>query len=218
MDRRSTARRGHGRAATGVNPQAPGEKWRPGSRYFPFYTDPWIDEASFDPTKHRHLTHQQARAVDSAIDQFNETIAGAVRHARSRGRDWFLFDLSGVLDGLAYRRFVTDAAAVERHSWQAQRVPAELADLDTRFFRSDRTGRLQGGLFGLDGVHPTTSGYGIVADELVSVLTAAGVAAKRVDFATLRRQDTLNQDPPALMATAFDLATPFLARLVSRSR
>jgi hypothetical protein len=204
--------------AKGVNPQAPGQKWRPGSRYFPFYTDPWIDEARFDPTKHRHLTHQQARAVDSAIDQFNDTIADAVRQARSHGRDWFLFDLAGVLDGLAYRRFITDAEARARNPWQAQRLPAELADLDTRFYRSDRTGRLQGGLFGLDGAHPTTCGYGVVADELVALLATAGVAAKQVDFAALRRADTLNENPPALMATAFDLATPFLARLVSRSR
>ena len=204
--------------AKGVNPQAPGQKWRPGSRYFPFYTDPWIDEAGFDPAKHRHLTHQQARAVDSAIDQYNDTIAEAVRHARSQGRDWFLFDLCGVLDGLAYRRFVTDAASAERNAWRAQRLPAELTELDTRFFRSDRTGRLQGGLFGLDGVHPTTSGYGILAEELVAVLRTAGVAAKHVDFGALLREDTLNQDPPALMATAFDLATPFLARLVSRGR
>ncbi|WP_147255248.1 hypothetical protein [Pseudonocardia hierapolitana] len=204
--------------AKGVNPQAPGQKWRPGSRYFPFYTDPWIGEASFDPAKHRHLTHQQARAVDSAIDQYNDTIADAVRHARSHGRDWFLFDLCGVLDGLAYRRFVTDAEAGEHHAWQPQRLPSDLADLDTRFFRSDRTGRLQGGLFGLDGIHPTTCGYGIVADELVGVLAAAGVPAKHVDFAELPSEDTLNQRPPALMATAFDLATPFLTRLVSRAR
>jgi hypothetical protein len=121
-----------------------------------------------------------------------------------------------VLDGLAYRRFVTDAEARSRNAWQATRLPSELADLDTRFFRSDRTGRLQGGLLGLDGVHPTTSGYGIVADELVAVLATAGVAAKHVDFAALRREDTLNQNPPALMATAFDIATPFLARLVTR--
>ena len=202
--------------AKGVNPQDPGRKWRPGSRYFPFYTDPWVEEERFDPAKHRHLTHRQARAVDSAIDQFNDAIADAVRHARGRGRDWYLFDLCGVLDGLAFRRFVADTDAVARNAWQAQRLPDELADLDTRFFRSDATGRLQGGLFGLDGVHPTISGYGVVADELVGVLAAAGVAAKRVDFAALRRADPLNQDPPALMAAAFDLAAPFLTRLVTR--
>src|SRR5690606_31253239 len=94
--------------AKGVNPQDPGRKWRPGSRYFPFYTDPWVEEERFDPAKHRHLTHQQARAVDSAIDQFNDAIADAVRHARGRGRDRYLVDLCGVLAGLAFRRFVAD--------------------------------------------------------------------------------------------------------------
>jgi hypothetical protein len=65
---------------------------------------------------------------------------------------------------------------------------------------------------------PTTSGYGIVADELVTVLAAAGVVAKRVDFTALRQEDSLNQGPPARMTTAFDIATPFLARLLSRGR
>jgi hypothetical protein len=43
--------------AKGVNPAQPGQKWREGSRYFPYYTDPWIEEADFDPTKHRCITH-----------------------------------------------------------------------------------------------------------------------------------------------------------------
>ena len=81
--------------ANGVNPDAPGRKWRDGSRYFPYYTDPWIAEADFRPAKHRHLTHQQARAIDSAIDQYNATIADAVRQARSEGRHWYLLDLCG---------------------------------------------------------------------------------------------------------------------------
>jgi hypothetical protein len=202
--------------AKGVNPQDPGAKWRPASRYFPYYTDPWIDEADFRPAKHRHLTHQQARAVDSAVDQYNDTIAEAVRHAREQGRDWLLFDLCGILDGLAFRRFADDAEAAVLHEWKPVRLPPPIDDLDTRFFLSDRTGRLQGGLFGLDAVHPTTSGYGIVAAELLQILATAGVTTKPVDFAELRRQDTLNEHPPPLMTTAFDLAAPFLTRLVSR--
>ena len=46
----------------------------PGSRFFPYYADPWMDDANFRASKHRHLTHQQARAIDSAIDQYNATI------------------------------------------------------------------------------------------------------------------------------------------------
>jgi hypothetical protein len=201
--------------AKGVNPQEPGQKWRPGSRYFPYYADPWINEADFRPAKHRHLTHQQARAVDSAIDQFNDTILDAVRHARAEGRDWFVFDLCGILDGVALRRYAADEQAADRNDWDPYPLPEPLADLDTRFFRSDRTGRRQGGLFGLDGVHPTTSGYGVVASALLDVLAASGVPSTPIDFAELRRQDTLNHNPPALLDAVLGLTTPFLARLIS---
>jgi hypothetical protein len=202
--------------ANGVNPEHAGEKWRPGSRYYPYYTDPWIDEIDFRPARHRHITHQQARAVDSAIDQYNGTIVEAVRQARGHGRDWLLFDLCGLLDGLAARRFGHDRAAADRNEWERYPLPAPIADLDTQFFRSNRTGRLQGGLFGLDGVHPTTSGYGIVASAVLDALAKAGLPTAPVDFTELRRQDTLNEDPPALMSTAFGVAMPFLTRLVSR--
>jgi hypothetical protein len=201
--------------AKGVNPQEPGQKWRPGSRYFPYYTDPWIDEADFRPTKHRHITHQQARAVDSAIDQFNDTILDAVRHARAEGRDWFVLDLCGILDGVALRRFATDKQAADRNGWEPYPLPEPLADLDTRFFQSDRTGRRQGGLFGLDGVHPTTSGYGVIASALLDVLAAGGVSSTPIEFAALRRQDTLNHNPPALLEPVLGLVTPFLTRFVS---
>jgi hypothetical protein len=204
--------------AKGVNPARPGRKWRDGSRYFPYYTDPWIDERDFDPAKHRNITHQQARAIDSAIDQYNAMIAECVRHTRSQGRDWYLFDLCGVLDGLAQRRFADDDKAARRNAWDPHRLPPELADLDTRFFRSDRTGRLQGGLFGLDGVHPTTSGYTVLADAVRDVLVTAGLDAKPLNYADLRAKDTLNTNPPALMSAALDVITPFLARLVSRRR
>ena len=203
--------------ANGVNPDAPGRKWREGSRYFPYYTDPWIAEADFRPDRHRKITHQQARAIDSAIDQYNVTIADAVRHARTEGRDWYLLDLCGILDGLAQRRYVDDDQAAQLNGWVPYPLPAEFAGLDTRFFRSDRTGRLQGGLFGLDGVHPTTSGYAVLAGAVLDVLAVAGVKpANPIDYADLGRRDTLNTDPPALMTTALNLVTPFLSRLVSR--
>ena len=166
--------------AQGVNPTDPQQKWRTGSRYFPYYTDPWIAEHDFSPTKNRCLTHQQARAIDSAIDQYNEAIADHVRRQPAAGRDWLLMDMAGILDGLAHRRYLDDpAAAAANPAWEPYPVPPELEDLDTRFFRSDPTGRLQGGLFGLDAVHPTTSGYGLIAQAVLDVLAAAGVTSTR---------------------------------------
>jgi hypothetical protein len=109
--------------AKGVKPEHPSQKWRQGSRYFPYYIDLWIDEADFRPSKHRFITHQQARAIDSAIDQFNDAITDAVRHARREGRDWRVLDLCGVLDGLSFRRFVNDPVAAERNNWERFNLP-----------------------------------------------------------------------------------------------
>jgi len=203
--------------ARGINPQQPGQKWRPGSRYFPYYVDPWIDERTFRPSRHRHLTHQQVRAIDSAIDQFNETIVDSVRHARREGRDWRVVDMCGILDGLAHRRYANDSIAAERNGWRRFALPDALTGLDTRFFRSDRTGRLEGGLFGLDGVHPTTSGYGVIAQVVLDTLGDAGVDARPIDFAGLVAADTLNARPPALLAVVFDLLAPLLRQFVSNT-
>ena len=202
--------------ANGVNPDRPGEKWRAGSRYFPYYTDLWVTEDDFRPGRHRHLTHQQARAVDSAIDQFNTTITDAVRHARGEGRDWYVLDLSGLLDSLATRRFDLDGEAAARNDWVATPLPDAIAELDTRMFRADRNGRRQGGLFGLDAIHPTISAYGLVAQELLDLLGVAGVSSTPIDFAALRAKDTLNSNPPALVDDVLRLLSPFAARFVSR--
>src|SRR4028118_878807 len=70
-------------------------KVSPGSRYFPFYTLPWISDDDFNPSKHPKITEQEARAIDSAIDQYNDYIADVVREGRNQGRDWYLFETAG---------------------------------------------------------------------------------------------------------------------------
>jgi hypothetical protein len=181
-------------------------KQYPGSRYFANYTWPWIDEGSFHPKSDPHLTHQQARAIDSAIDMYNDHICARVARARKAGLDWYLLDLAGVLDRLAFRRYVSDEDA--RPSWWSPYpLPSEVEPLkvDSRFFESDESGRTQGGLFALDGVHPTTVGYGIVAQEFVNVMRRAGVRfpwrddrePPRVDWPRIIARDTLIAAPPA---------------------
>ena len=66
-----------------------------GSRYFPYYVRPWVDDDDFDADRDAHLTDEEARAVDSAIDAYNLTIIDTVRRARRAGRDWYLLDLGG---------------------------------------------------------------------------------------------------------------------------
>lgn len=189
-----------------------GAKVRKGSRYFPYYTRPWISDQDFDAKNDPHVTEQEARALDSAIDQYNHAITQVVRDARNEGRDWLLLDVAGILDRLAARRYIDDPLA-RPGWWQKYELPPELAALspepDSRFFASGPDGRTHGGLFSLDGVHPTTIGYGILAQELIDAMQQhAGVkfylgngsteriGPVKVDFRRLISRDTLISDPP----------------------
>lgn len=194
-----------------------GSKVRKGSRYFPYYTRPWITTQEFDAKRDPHITGPEARAIDSAIDQYNEAIKEAVRDGRNDGRDWLLFDAAGLLDRLASRRYIDDPLA-RPDWWRKYELPPELAALspepDSRFFASGPEGRTAGGLFSLDGAHPTTIGYGIVAQELINVMKQhAGVrfylgdgrtertGLIRVDFSRLISRDTLISDPPRSLSS-----------------
>jgi hypothetical protein len=186
-----------------------GEKMRPRSRYFPYYTHPWITEDHFDPTTDPYVTGNEARAIDSAIDQYNEAIVQQVGAARNAGLDWLLLDTCGLMDRLASRRYLLDEAA-RPPWWTPFELPPALQALepvpDSRFFKVDSRGRCEGGLFTLDGVHPTTIAYGLMAQEFMDVMAGAGVVFPgpdgrprqnpRVDFARLIPRDTLISDPP----------------------
>jgi len=195
------------------------KKVRPDSRYFAYYTRPWITDDDFDPKHDPHLTIDEVRAIDSAIDAYNETIIASVRAARTAGLDWHLFDLGGLLDRLATRRYINSPWA-QPTWWEPYELPAALQRLDpvpnTRFFRSGPGGRTDGGLFSLDGVHPTTIGYGILAQEVINVLRGAGVEFRdrhgdlrpdpvAVDFDRLLRADTLVSSPPASITGSLGL-------------
>src|SRR5205807_1951407 len=187
------------------------KKVEAGSRYFPYYTRPWITDGQFDPNDDLNITENQARAVDSAVDQYNYAIERVVRDNRNAKLDWFLFDLAGVLDRLACRRYVEDMSA-RPEWWTKYELPPELMALspvpDSRFFTSTPQGRIAGGLFSLDGVHPTTIAYGLVAQELINIMQSAGVkfflgdgvtqrtGPIHVDFKRLLKRDTLISQPP----------------------
>jgi hypothetical protein len=214
-----------------------GRKVVPGSRYFPYYTLPWLDTEHFNPERHAKITGQEARAIDSAIDQYNDHIVASVRQARREGRDWYVFELAGLLDRVAYRRYLEDPLA--RPSWWeevggAYPLPAALQGyqpaIDSRFFLSDQSGRLQGGIFSLDGIHPTTVAYGVIAQEIIGIMQKAGVTfyepdgvtprpgAIQIDFQHLSQLDTLIHNPPHLLASKFRLVEALDSRFNIFSR
>jgi hypothetical protein len=79
----------------------------------------------------------------------------------------------------------------------------------------------QGGLFSLDGVHPSAIGQGLLAHEFAAVMKAAGVAfARDLDWSRVVRSDSLSWKPLNLIQEAFqhpELAALFLRRMSSKS-
>ncbi len=197
-----------------------GAKVRPGSRYFPYYARPWVAASAFNPRHDPHLTAGQARAVDAAVDLYNTDIEEHVRRGRQAGRDWYLLDVAGLLDRLAARRYIDDPNARPAW-WTPYPLPPELAALrpvpDSRFLTGDgRGGRATGGLFSLDGVHPTTVCYGLIAQEVLNVMRLAGVEFRsaagaprtgpvNVDMSRLLLRDTLVRFPPQLVDDSLDV-------------
>jgi hypothetical protein len=168
-------------------------------RYFEYYARPWETKKSFNANQDSHLTGLDAWAIDIIIDGYNLAIQALVEQARKDGFDWRIVDMCAVLDGLAVRR--NDELGEKPESVEPYVLPPELDGLNTLFFGVDDNGKInQGGLIGLDGIHPTTCGYGIIAHEFIKAMKLAGVQFPNdaeIDFNKIRAADTLVSSPPA---------------------
>jgi hypothetical protein len=65
-----------------------GTKASPGSRYFPYYARPWMNDAHFDGDRDQCL-RAEARAIDTAIDIYNDARRAAAQMEQSEtGTCW----------------------------------------------------------------------------------------------------------------------------------
>lgn len=134
--------------------------------YFPF-TEKFAVESGV------YLTMQDALHIDNCIREFNKTIYSEIsRLNNSHGTTrYFLVDTCKMLEDLAYKR---------NNGQPPYELPRDLKFLyppiNTKYYHADTDGKLkQGGLFSLDGVHPTPTGHGIIAYEFLKAMQAAGV-------------------------------------------
>jgi len=201
--------------------------------YYEYYTSFWIWDAHFSPQRNRYLTRDQARRIDSTIDAYNDCI-----RTEATRRGWQVIDVCELLDQLAFRR----SAGQPRYALPAGLIEALRANpltqfrvrpdgeilLDTRFFRLPPVApsggepstawktAYRGGLFGLDGVHPTTVGYGVIAHEVLSAFQKAGVPSAdpaRLDWHAIVANDTLLTEPPALLKSLESTLDALFAKL-----
>jgi hypothetical protein len=137
--------------------------------YFPF-------EEKFAIERQRYLTMQDALHIDNCIREYNKTIRKEVARLNKQHKQerYFIVDTCQMLEDLAYKR---------NNGQPPYDFPKDLKFLyppvNTKYYHADKEGALkQGGLFSLDGVHPTVIGHGIIAYEFLKKMAAAGVTDK----------------------------------------
>ncbi len=190
-------------AIRGVND----DKTCKGSTYFDYYTRFWIWDDDFDPGKHPHLTKDQAIFLDQVVDQYNEVIR----------RLAYEFDFCVV----PVHKYVAAAARRRMGNREIQPYPSEFLNalknnpktgylmndrgwpkISTDYLRLDATTGLidRGGIFSLDGLHPSTIGYGLIANIFRKSMIKRGVEFRHpFDWGFIIENETLITDPPPLL-------------------
>lgn len=189
------------------------DKSRPAHGYFDYYTRFWIWDSDFDPDKHPHLTKEEAIKLDHTVDEYNKSIREI---AKEYG--WIVVPVNTYVSGIARRRqqgnlrisypeefykamLRNDATA---HLMESQHNPS----LSTEYLRVNRdTGKVyKGGIFSLDGIHPTTIGYGLMAHLYYEKMEEHGVQfQKPLDWDHIIASDTLVTDPPYMLHSLREL-------------
>lgn len=140
--------------------------------YYKFYTYFPFDEA-YAQGGGSCLNRQEALLIDNTIRQYNRKIkALAAKANREHGAQrYHIVDLAETLRALALKRNEGNP------SYEFPRfLEFKHPMVDTKYYFADTDGRLrQGGLFSLDGVHPTPILHGLIAWEFLKVMRAAGV-------------------------------------------
>lgn len=175
--------------------------------YFDYYTRFWIWDEDFNPEKHPHLTKDEAIQIDFTVDDYNSIIR---KIAREYG--WYVVPIAKNVAGMARRRlggeltrsYPPDFIAALKRNGLTKHLVSENDEvlLSTDYIRVNKdTGKIyKGGIFSLDGLHPTTIGYGLMANIYRTKMQEAGVKfQKPIDWDYIIEQDSLVTNPPTLL-------------------
>lgn len=177
------------------------------SGYYDYYTRFWVWDSDFNPDVHPHLTKDQAITLDQHVDEYNSIIRSV---AGEYG--WITVPLNRYVSGIARRRLGGKKRipfpngfkeALENNPNTKHLINGdEMPKLTTDYLRIDREdGKVyKGGIFSLDGIHPTTIGYGLIAYIYKETMEDHGIEFdKPLDWNTIISSDTLVTNPPYIL-------------------
>ncbi|RZJ36571.1 MAG: hypothetical protein EOO51_00180 [Flavobacterium sp.] len=170
-------------------------------KYYPYF----LFEDNFDITVN-HLNQNEILHIDNCIRKYNRIIQEIVAVANERigTRRFYLVDISTALSQMALKRndYNPTYKFPEYFEYCYPRV-------DSRYYGVTRDGSIKsGGLFSLDGVHPTAIGQGLLAYEFLKVMHQAGSFTDdpetAINWKEIFQSDTLYTKPVGLLGEIYD--------------
>lgn len=152
--------------------------------------------------RNMYLTLHKALYIDDCIQEYNRSIQGLTdavnaRHNEESSRSpYHLVDVCSAFNKMDWRR---------NGGEPDYQYPAYFDNLergiDTKYYHADPEGNMQqGGLFSLDGAHPSAIGQGLIAHEFIKVMKEAGVEfTDDLDWEAIVKSDSLYQEPISMM-------------------
>jgi len=170
-------------------------------KYYPYF--PFADNFNIND---KHLNLQEILHIDNCIRQYNRIIQELVLEANVRlgKRSFFLVDICSVLSSMALKR--NNLLPTYKYPKYFDFVYPRV---DTRYYGTTRQGEIKaGGIFGLDGVHPTAIGQGLLAFEFLKVMKLAGSykgdPETDINWKQVFDSDSLYSQPIGLLGEVYD--------------
>lgn len=170
------------------------------SKYYTYF--PFDEEYAFKTGI--NLSFSQVYHIDKCIREYNKIIKNLVaeRNLINPGR-YHIIDYSSMLDSLAFKRNGGTPSYQFPEYFNFQ-YPLP----NTKYYHADTDGNLkQGGIFSLDGVHPTPIAHGLIAYETLKKMNEAGVEdanPNQLDWNKIIASDKLYTKPITMMHEIYD--------------
>ncbi|SMB77772.1 hypothetical protein [Deinococcus hopiensis] len=169
--------------------------------YYKYYTYfPFDEQTAIDTGK--YLTVSDAIHIDRCIRQFNRIIVEIVKNFQHTNITLHLVDIADYLEKLAWKRNNANPRSNLPDALEFIYPP-----INTKYYDVNPDGRMiQGGIFSLDGVHPTAIGQGLLAWKFLEAMRVAGVADinnnlvdEELNWPEIISNDTLYSSPLSSM-------------------
>ena len=170
--------------------------------YFKYYTYfPFDEDYAFRTGI--NLSFTQVYHIENCIRQYNRIIKQLLEeHDKKHQGRYFLVDIAGALEKLAIKR----NKGIPKYQFPSY-FDFKYPIPNTKYYHADKDGKLkQGGIFSLDGVHPSAIGQGLIAHEFLKVMeqSGAGVSPDQLDWKGIFDSDELYQNPIPTMHEIYE--------------